>query len=195
MFYYIKPLIRPPQFHTCIYHFICLIASSKTQEIQGAKCSEISISTQLYFINHPEAGVELDHSIFQVICGLQGPPCTSCPEKGIFAAEQELKHLQIRTALSKAQTSHYTASINPMELDHPKSQILGLYKTQVHSSYSQIILPYINLHIFSQKYNQRLLKVTQFKKQTLNPYLSISQCMNYYNKAVLAFIIFLMNCE
>lgn len=143
---------RPPQFHACTCHFTCHITSSKTHRIQVAKCSEISISR--YFIVHPEAGVELDHSIFQVICILQGPPCISYPETGIFAAEQELKCLQIRIALSKAQTSHYTASTNPMELDHPKRQILGLYKTQVHSSYSQINLPYINLHIFSQKYNK-----------------------------------------
>lgn len=54
-----------------------------------------------------------------------------------------------------------------------------------------MMLPYINLHIFPQKYNQRLLKVTQVLKQTPNPYLSVSPCMNYYHKAVLAFIIFL----
>lgn len=95
---------RPPQFHTCTCHFICHIASSKTHGIQVAKCSEISISR--YFIVHPDTGVELDHSIFQVICILQGPPCISYPETGIFAAEQELKCLQIRVALNKAQPLH-----------------------------------------------------------------------------------------
>lgn len=42
----------------------------------------IYIST--YFVNHPEAGVELDHSIFQVICILQSPPCISDTETQVF---------------------------------------------------------------------------------------------------------------
>lgn len=65
------------------------VISSETPEIQVAKCSEIS----RYFINHPEAGLELDHSIFQVICILQGSACLSYPKPEIFGAEQELEHL------------------------------------------------------------------------------------------------------